>query len=138
PGATVDPLRGERILAFLTDLGLTSPRRLHAPEAATYRQLRQVHTETYIDSLLEAGALLKIVGLHLPDPLPDRILEAQRRMVGGTILAARLSLTRGIAVNLGCGLHHAYADRGERFCLWNDVAVAIRELRSGGFAAPVL
>jgi acetoin utilization deacetylase AcuC-like enzyme len=135
---TADPLRGERILAFLTSQGLTGPRRLHAPEAATYRQLRQVHTEAYIDSLLEPGALLQIVGLDLPDPLPDRILEAQRRMVGGTILAARLALTRGIAINLGGGLHHAYADHGERFCLWNDVAVAIRELRSGGFAAPVL
>ena len=59
-------------------------------------------------------------------------------MVGGTILAARLALARGIAVNLGGGLHHAYADHGERFCLWNDVAVAVRELREGGFAAPVL
>ncbi|HEV7517251.1 MAG TPA: histone deacetylase [Thermoanaerobaculia bacterium] len=138
PGAAADPLRGERILTFLTSLGLTSPRRLHAPPAATYRQLRQVHTEDYIDSLLEPGALLRIVGLDLPDPLPDRILEAQRLMVGGTILAARLALERGIAINLGGGLHHAYADHGERFCLWNDVAIAIRELRAGGFAAPVL
>ncbi|MEA2695310.1 MAG: hypothetical protein QOJ16_4697, partial [Acidobacteriota bacterium] len=70
--------------------------------------------------------------------LPDRILESQRLMVGGTILAARLALTRGIAINLGGGLHHAYAGHGERFCLWNDVAVAIRELRLGGFEAPVL
>ena len=58
----MDPLRGERILAFLTSQGLTGPRRLHAPEAASYRQLRQVHTEAYIDSLLETGALLRIVG----------------------------------------------------------------------------
>lgn len=55
PGAATDPLRGERILAFLGDLGLTSPRRLHAPEAATYRQLRRVHSEDYIDSLLQPG-----------------------------------------------------------------------------------
>src|ERR1700709_1802194 len=60
PGTAMDPLRGERIPAFLTDLGLTSPRRLHAPETATYHQLRQVHTEAYIDSLLEAGALLRV------------------------------------------------------------------------------
>jgi acetoin utilization deacetylase AcuC-like enzyme len=138
PGTAMDPQRGERILAFLTDLGLTSKRRLHTPEAATYQQLREVHTEAYIDSLLEAGALLRIVGLDLPDPLPDRILEAQRLMVGGTVLATRLALARGIAINLGGGLHHAFADHGERFCLWNDVAVALRELRLGGFTAPVL
>lgn len=138
PGAVADPLRGEHILAFLTSLGLVSPRRLHAPEAATYRQLREVHEEAYIDSLLQPGALLQIVGLDLPDPLPDRILEAQRLMVGGTILATRLALQNGLALHLGGGLHHAFPDRGERFCLWNDVAVALRELRREGFAAKVL
>jgi len=138
PGAAADPLRGERILAFLAAQGLTSARHLHTPEAATYRQLRFVHTDDYIDSLSRPGALLPIVGFDLPDPLPDRILEAQRRMVGGTILAAHLALTRGLAINFGGGLHHAYADRGERFCLWNDVAIAIHDLREGGFSAPVL
>jgi hypothetical protein len=59
-------------------------------------------------------------------------------MVGGTILATRLALTHGIAIHLGGGLHHAFPDHGERFCLWNDVAVALCELRREGFAAPVL
>jgi acetoin utilization deacetylase AcuC-like enzyme len=137
-GSAVDPLRGERILAFLTAAGLTSLHRLHTPEAATYRELRRVHTDEYIDRLWQPGALLPIVGFDLPDPLADRILSAQRAMVGGTILAARLALARGLAANLGGGLHHAFADRGARFCLWNDVAVAVRALRAGGFSAPVL
>src|SRR5258708_17795986 len=60
-------------------------------------------------------------------------------MVGGTELASRLALASGrIAGNLGGGLHHAFADRGERFCIFNDVAVAVAELRAGGFGGSVL
>src|SRR5947209_4095255 len=51
----------------------------------------------------------------------------------------RLALAqRGIAVNLGGGLHHAFRDRGERFCAVNDVAVVIAEARAGGFAGQIL
>ncbi|HTQ81076.1 MAG TPA: hypothetical protein VMM92_13840, partial [Thermoanaerobaculia bacterium] len=67
-GVAADPLRGERILAFLTAAGLTSPRRLHAPPPATYRQLRRVHTDDYMASLSQPGALLPILGLELADP----------------------------------------------------------------------
>ena len=139
PGTATDPLRGERILTFLLSRGLTQPRRVHAPEPATYQQLSRIHTEGYLESLAQPGALLSILGLDLPDPLPDRVLAAQRAMAGGTVLAVRLALERGgTAVNLGGGLHHAYRDRGERFCALNDVAVAIAEARERGFAAPVL
>jgi acetoin utilization deacetylase AcuC-like enzyme len=139
PGTATDPLRGERILGFLLAQGLARPRRVHAPEPATYRQLSRVHAAAYLEALAQPGALLSILGLDLPDPLPDRVLAAQRAMAGGTALAVRLALERGgTAVNLGGGLHHAYRDRGERFCAVNDVAVAIAEARERGFAAPVL
>src|SRR5689334_19388966 len=60
-------------------------------------------------------------------------------MVGGTLAATRLALDGpGIAVNLGGGLHHAFANRGERFCVYNDVAAAIAELRSRGIGSRVL
>jgi hypothetical protein len=60
-------------------------------------------------------------------------------MVGGTIQATRLSLRTGeVAVHLGGGYHHATPDSGLGFCVFNDVAVAIRRLRSRGFADPVL
>jgi len=139
PGTATDPLRGERILGFLLAQGLARPRRVHAPEPATYRQLSRVHAAAYLEALAQPGALLSILGLDLPDPLPDRVLAAQRAMAGGTALAVRLALERGgTAVNLGGGLHHAYRDRCERFCAVNDVAVAIAEARERGFAAPVL
>jgi hypothetical protein len=60
-------------------------------------------------------------------------------MAGGTFAATRLALdSQGVAVNLGGGLHHAFANRGERFCVYNDVAAAIAELRSRGIRCRVL
>ena len=49
---------------------------------------------------------------------------------GGTLLTARSALEDGVAVHLGGGFHHAYAGHGEGFCLYNDVAVAVRALRA--------
>jgi acetoin utilization deacetylase AcuC-like enzyme len=139
PGVAADPLRGERILTFLGAADLLGRQPVHVPEPATFQQLRRVHDEDYLDAVGRPGSLLPILGLDLPDPLPDRVLESQRAMAGGTLLAARLALAaRGAAVNLGGGLHHAFADHGERFCLFNDVAVALAELRARGFEERVL
>ena len=139
PGLLYDPRRGEQILAFLDSTGLLGRRALHAPLPATFRQLRRVHTDDYLDSLNLPGALNRIAGLSLPETLSDRVLAAQRFMVGGTLRAAALAFdSGGIAVNLGGGLHHAFAGKGERFCIYNDVATAIAELRTGGLAGRIL
>jgi acetoin utilization deacetylase AcuC-like enzyme len=139
PGLLYDPRRGEQILAFLDSAGLLGRRSLHAPSPATFRQLRRVHTDDYLDSLNLPGALTRILGLTLTEDLADRFLATQRFMVGGTIRATALALeTGGIAINLGGGLHHAFADRGERFCVYNDVAAAIHELRARGFESRIL
>jgi acetoin utilization deacetylase AcuC-like enzyme len=139
PGAAVDPLRGERILSFLDASGLLSERALHAAAPASFRHLRRVHTDDYLDSLNRPGALTSIVGLAIGDEQTQRILETQRLMVGGTLQATALALgSKGVAVNLGGGLHHAFAGKGERFCVFNDAAVAIHEVRARGFAGPIL
>jgi acetoin utilization deacetylase AcuC-like enzyme len=49
--------------------------------------------------------------------------------VGGTIDAARVALIQGVASNLAGGTHHSFPDRGEGFCVLNDVAIAIRTLQ---------
>jgi acetoin utilization deacetylase AcuC-like enzyme len=139
PGVLYDPRRGEQILAFLDSAGLLGRQSLHPPAPATFRQLRRVHTDDYLDSLNLPGALNRIVGLTLTEDQADRVLAMQRFMAGGTIRAAALALeSKGIAVNLGGGLHHAFADRGERFCAYNDVAAAIAELRARGHEPRVL
>lgn len=139
PGASYDTSRGERILTFLDSAGLLEPSAVHRPEPATFRSLRRVHTDDYLDSLNNPGALTTVVGFPLAEESADRILETQRAMAGGTLLAARLALdSHAIAVNLGGGLHHAFPGKGERFCVFNDVAVAIAELRAAGHEEKVL
>ena len=138
-GAVVDPLRGERILSFLDASGLLSENALHTAAPASFRHLRRVHTDDYLDSLNRPGALTSIVGLTIGDEQTQRILEAQRFMVGGTLQATALALgSKGVAVNLGGGLHHGFAGKGERFCVFNDAAVAIHEARARGFAGRIL
>lgn len=137
PGS--DAQRGERILAALDSAGALTRRAVHAAEPASFRELRRIHTDAYLDSLGRPGALLQVFGLELPDHAVERAFEAQRAMVGGTVLASRLALASGgMAANLGGGLHHAFAGRGERFCIFNDVCVAIAALRAAGWVEPIL
>lgn len=138
PGATYDSRRGERILTFLDSTGLLGSDAVHRPEPASFRHLRRIHTDEYLDSLNNPASLTPAVGFQLAEEVADRILDAQRLMTGGTILASRLAFTHGIGINLGGGLHHAFAARGERFCIFNDVAVAIAELRASGFEGRIL
>lgn len=134
-----DARRGERILSALDAAGLLNRSGVHRAELASFRELRRVHTDEYLDSLSRPAALLQVFGLELPEYAAERALECQRAMVGGTLLATRLALASGrVAANLGGGLHHAFAAKGERFCIFNDVAVAIAGLRAEGFAEPVL
>ena len=58
------------------------------------------------------------------------MVERARRSVGATIAAARVALAEGVAANLAGGTHHAYADRGSGYCVFNDVAVAARLMQA--------
>ena len=109
------------------------------PEPASFGDLLRVHDGVYIDSLLQPGSLVRILGSQVPDRVQETFIAAQRAMVGGTLLATRRALkTGGVVASLGGGLHHAFRDRGERFCLFNDVAAAIAAERERGLDAPVL
>ncbi|MGO9988177.1 MAG: hypothetical protein ACLPSY_05320 [Steroidobacteraceae bacterium] len=62
----------------------------------------------------------------------DALWRRSRLAVGGTLLPARLALDHGRTGNLGGGMHHAFADHGEGFCVLNDVAIATAKLRVKG------
>src|SRR3954452_20695366 len=139
PGVAYDFQRGERILAFLDGAGLLDRDAVHTAEPVPFRCLRRVHDDDYLDSLTRPDALLPIVGFPLSEELAERVLEAQRTMAGGTLAATRLALASSrVAVSLGGGLHHAFAGKGERFCVYNDVATAIADLRAHGDTSRVL
>ncbi len=138
PNVPHDDLRAERILAFLASEGLVAPCDVHKPLPVTLKALRRIHPPEHLESLHEVETLTSIMGVEISDHQVDRLIDIQRLQAGGTILAVKLALARGFAVNLGGGFHHAHAGRGGGFCLMNDVAVAIAEARVRGFSGRVL
>ncbi|NVJ86127.1 MAG: histone deacetylase [Algoriphagus sp.] len=71
-------------------------------------------------------------------PLSEELVKREVLIVGGSIEAANYALTHGIAMNIAGGTHHAFSDRGEGFCLLNDIALASNFLLSQGLAQKVL
>lgn len=139
PLASYDAERAARILVFLSDEGLVDLSTLRRPEPVSLRSLRAVHSDAYLESLQQNEAWLPIVGAPIPARQQAELLELHVTMCGGTILAARLARRRrSIAVNLGGGFHHARAAQGHGFCVFNDVALAIADLRREGFSRPIL
>ncbi len=116
--------------------GVVRADEVHDPARATDEQLRRVHTSAYVDSVLQ-GTIGAEAQRRLGFPWSAALAERSRRAVGGTIAAARRALTAGVAMNLAGGTHHAFADRGEGFCVFNDVAVATAELRAAQLVSRV-
>lgn len=138
-GVPLDPLRGEKILLSLHEAGLLAASGASAPRPASLHNILRVHSESYLHSLQEPETLTRILGVTVSAEEAEATVDHQRLMVGGTIQATRLALrTGGTAVHLGGGLHHASAEAGLGFCVFNDVAVAIRRLRARGFEERVL
>ena len=100
------------------------------PQPAAWEQLAVVHTAEYLRKLQTGDfAIAELAQLEVP--WSPGIVEGFRAMAGGTIAAARYALgsgARGRAFHIGGGFHHAFANHGEGFCLFNDVAVAVRLL----------
>jgi acetoin utilization deacetylase AcuC-like enzyme len=90
-----------------------------------------VHTREYVDHITN-GTLPAAEQRRIGLPWSESFVERAYRVVQGTCEAAESALTHGVAMNLAGGTHHAFPDRGEGFCTFNDVAVAIRRLQRNG------
>lgn len=66
------------------------------------------------------------------------LIDRERCIMQGTVMAAEFALQHGVAMNIAGGTHHAFADRGEGFCLLNDNAIAANYLLANGLATQVL
>jgi len=108
--------------------GVAQPEDLVEPQPATDDDVALVHDRDYIRKL-RTGKLSYLEILRLEIPYSPELIRAVWLSAGGSILAGRLALEDGAAVNLGGGFHHAYPDHGEGFCVLNDVAIAIRRLQ---------
>ena len=107
----------------------------HEPEEIAAADLLRIHKPAYIKSLSSSQAAARYLETPMIAVLPSGVLEDGvirpfRYATGGTLLAARLALKTGAAVNLGGGFHHAKPDSGEGFCVFADIPVAIRVLQA--------
>ena len=118
-----------RIKDVLLEDGVIPPASLVVPPPASREWLTLAHHEAYVDAVLSL-ALDRRAIRRLGLPLSDALVRRGRAAVGGTVLTGRLALEHGLACNTAGGSHHAFAGHGAGFCLFNDVAVAIRVLRS--------
>jgi acetoin utilization deacetylase AcuC-like enzyme len=117
--------------AQLLGEGIIAPADLLEPELLDIAILERVHTRGYLNKLSSAG-LSAAETRRLGVPWSDALWRRSRLASAGTLLAARAALDEGLAANLAGGTHHAFADHGEGFCVLNDVAVAVAQLRAEG------
>jgi acetoin utilization deacetylase AcuC-like enzyme len=111
--------------------GILHPDDILEPSPATIEQVLLVHTEDYVSRLC-SGALTAKELRRLGLPWSETLVRRSFFATGGTIAAAHAALIEGYGSNLAGGTHHSFADRGEGFCVLNDVAIAIRLLRKEG------
>jgi acetoin utilization deacetylase AcuC-like enzyme len=109
----------ERLAQELPDIEMVD-----APRA-TDGELALAHSPAYIEAV-STGTISAAAMREIGFPWSVPMVERSRRSVGATVAAARHALGHGMAANLAGGTHHAYADKGSGFCVFNDVAVATR------------
>ena len=107
------------------------------PRPASVADLAAVHDPAYLARLRRPGELARALELPFVRLLPGwlvrwAVLRPMRWGVAGSLVAAREALAHGLAVNLSGGYHHAKPDRGEGFCVFNDVAYLVHRLRADG------
>lgn len=103
------------------------------PLPATVEDVLLVHTEDYTSRLIDGGLTTKEIR-RLGLPWSQALVRRSFLATSGTINAARHALQNSVSSNLAGGTHHSFPDRGEGFCVLNDVAVAIRVLQRENLA----
>lgn len=121
----------------LQDRGLITAGQFLSPAPFGAAQIALAHDAAYVaramDLTLDKDEI-KRIGL----PCTEQVIRRSRLSAAGTTLAALLALEHGLACNMAGGSHHAGVNFGAGFCVFNDVAVAVRNVRALGFSGSVL
>ena len=126
-----------RIYSKLVEEGYVSTSSVIEPEGLSDQDIRSVHTDSFFSSLdnphfISTCLESPIISNLPPDYVRNRIVHPFRCIAGGTIGAARAALESGIGINIGGGFHHAKPEKGEGFCIFADIPIAIRSTRHLG------
>lgn len=120
-------LKYELIPEQLLYEGTCSAENFFSPAELDEQWILGVHTKTYWNDLKHLRISDKMIR-RIGFPLSQRLIERETRIAQGTIECCGFALASGVSMNVAGGTHHAYADRGEGFCLLNDVAIAANYL----------
>ena len=110
---------------------------VHLPAPASAQWLSLAHDRGYVDQVM-ACKVPAIIEREIGFPVSERVSLRARLATAGTVMAARLALSEGIACNTAGGSHHARRAQGAGFCTFNDVAVAAHLLLADGEVSRVL
>jgi len=109
--------------------GTLDPAEIVEPSPALLEDVLLVHTEDYVSRLCNGQLTTKEIR-RLGLPWSESLVRRSFYAVGGTLAATQSALANGYSSNLAGGTHHSFSDHGEGFCVFNDVAVAIRAMRA--------
>ncbi len=109
---------------------ITSANFFH-PEPLTELQILRTHTAAYWDKL-KTGNLSRQEIRKMGFPFHESLVFRGQHISKGTLDCARYAMDDGVALNIAGGTHHAFAERGEGFCMFNDFAIASNELLHTG------
>ena len=108
---------------------ICGPDELREPRAVTDEEILRAHDRGYLDHVV-SGTLTEKEIRRIGFPWSERMVERSRRASGGTVGACLAALEDGFAANLAGGTHHAFAHRGEGYCVFNDSAIAARAVQA--------
>ncbi len=117
--------------------GICGPGDLRTPRAVTDGEILRAHAPDYLERVV-SGTLTKKEVRRIGFPWSERMVERSRRASGGTLGACLAALEEGFAANLAGGTHHAFSDKGEGYCVFNDSAIAARAVQAAGLAERVV
>ncbi|XP_041129670.1 histone deacetylase 11 isoform X2 [Polyodon spathula] len=122
-----------KVIGFLKEEQLITDDNIVEAQEATEDDLLVVHTRCYLNKLKWSFVVATITEipplLLLPNFLVQRrVLRPLRTQTGGTIMAGKLAIDRGWAINVGGGFHHCSSDKGGGFCAYADITLAIKFL----------
>jgi acetoin utilization deacetylase AcuC-like enzyme len=117
--------------------GVCGPGELRVPQAVSDEDILRVHEAGYLRRVA-AGTVTPKEMRRIGFPWSERMVERSRRASGGTLGACLAALEDGFAANLAGGTHHAFANRGEGYCVFNDSAIAARAVRAAGLVERVV
>jgi len=130
-------LKYELIPGQLLYEGTITEENIFAPQPCTRETVLLTHEENYLDKLMNqqlSAREQRVIGF----PQSPALTQRELMIAQGTIDGCMYAMQNGVAMNIAGGTHHAFADRGEGFCMLNDQAIAANYLLKNNLAKKIL